>query len=102
MPENRKGMSTIIAVVVIVAVLGILAAGGWYFMKTTSPIYKEPITTKKTDTVTPKVEKDVTTENLQKQGTSDAVAEIEKDVNASDMTNIDTEMSEIESGLKEF
>lgn len=103
MSENRKGMSAIIAIVVIVAVIGILAAGGWYFMKaTSSPAYKEPVTTKKTDTVATKDQKDVLTENLQKQGSSDAVAEIEKDVNASDVTSIDSEMGEIESGLKEL
>ena len=94
-PQEEKSMGPLIGSVIIVAIIVI---GGIYFWMTRSaetPTPALPETAPLGQTTTP----DQETAALLNQGTSDNTADIEKDLNATDLNNLDAGMNDIKAQL---
>ncbi|MBI2627212.1 MAG: hypothetical protein HYW77_03135 [Parcubacteria group bacterium] len=77
----------------VVIILVILVLGWWFFLRSSSPL-GEP-----TATPTPSLGQQEI--NILDQGTSDSVADIEKDLNSTDLNDLDKELADIEKVLNE-
>lgn len=86
-PEEKTPISSIISIIVIVAVL---AFGAFYFFK------QVPIKEGVGEIVTPaEMQADTSISSLSTQGTSTNLTDIEKDLNATDLTGVDAGLSNI-------
>lgn len=91
MPQEEKSVGALIGSIIVVAVIVI---GGIYFWMTRSgetPTATSPLG----QTVTP----DQETAALLNQGTSDEISDIEKDLNATNLNNLDAGMNDIDAQL---
>lgn len=85
MPEEKKPVGAIISIIVIVL---ILAFGAYYFMK------QVPAGT--TDSLTPaETQADQAISALSTQGTSTELADIQKDLDATNLTGLDAGLSDV-------
>lgn len=88
MNEEKKPFGAMISIVVIVAVL---AFGAYHFLKQVPPVAEET-----TETPTSTVEQtDTTVSALSTQGTSTDLADIQKDLNATDLSGLETGLGSI-------
>ncbi len=86
-PEEKTPISSIISIIVIVAVL---ALGAFYFFK------QVPVNEEAGEIVTPaEMQADTSISNLSTQGTSTDLGSIEADLNATDLTGVDAGLSDI-------
>lgn len=95
MPQEEKSMGALVGSIIVIAVIVI---GGVYFWMTRSgesttptPIETPPLG----QTVTP----DQETAALLNQGTSNEIPDIEKDLNATNLNNLDAGMNDINAQL---
>lgn len=92
MPEEKKPTGAIISIIVIVLVI---AVGAYYFLRQV-PIKEEvPSPTPSAPAVSVEESIDATTASLAAQGTSTDIADIQKDLNATDLSNVGTGLSNI-------
>lgn len=84
-------------VFVILAILALLLVG-ILWASNQGPISFRPKPSP-TPLPSPTAEIDTTTSTLEKQGTSDEISDIEADLNTTDLTNIDKELTDIDSEL---
>ena len=88
-PEKKSSMGPLVAVIIILA---LIIVGGLYFLKQRSsqPIYTPPATTNG----------DAVTASLNTQSSSDDLNSIEKDLNATDVNNLDQGATAIDAELQ--
>ena len=87
MPEEKKSVGSTISIIVIVL---ILAIGAYYFLN------QVPVEEGLGALLTPaEVQSDATISNLSTQGTSTNLADIQKDLDATDLSNLDAGLSDI-------
>jgi len=87
MPEEKSSMSAIISIIVIVLVL---AGGAFYFFK------QVPVPEVMSDLNAPAaLQADTTLTGLGTQGTSTDLADIEADLNATNLSGVDAGLSDI-------
>lgn len=85
--EEKKPVGAIISIIVIVFVL---VFGAYYFLK------QVPVPEELGGTLTPEeIQSDATISALSKQGTSTNIADIQKDLDATNLSNIGTGLSDI-------
>lgn len=100
-PKTFLYLLVVLVVIVTIISLGIIL---FNFSKPSEPKISQvtptpaAVTSQPTITVTAE---DQTTQNLSTQGTSDEIADIEKDLNNTDLTNIDKEVNDINSELSQ-
>lgn len=87
MPEEKKSVGSTISIIVIVF---ILAFGAYYFLRQVPR--EEGFGTLLTPS---EVRNDATISNLSTQGTSTNLADIQKDLDATDLSNLDAGLSDI-------
>ena len=90
--EEKSPVGPIVGIIII---LVILIIGGLYF-------WGQRISTTVDENLTPEeiiAETDTSLEALNQQGTSDAIVDIEADLNATDLGNLDAELQQIEAEL---
>lgn len=83
----------------ILVILAILGVGIFWVYKQKLAVPKVIPTPAPTTIPTPVVEVDTTTAALEQQGTSDEISAIEADLEATDFTEIDKELEDIEAEL---
>lgn len=87
MNEEKKPFGAMISIVVIVAVL---AFGAYYFLK------QVPVPEEVSETLTStEIQVDPTISTLSTQGTSTDIVEIQKDLNATDLSNVGAGLGDI-------
>ncbi len=89
---EKTPMGPIVGIIVIIIVL---VVGGLYF-------WGQRISTSVDENLTPEeitIKEDTATEALKTQGTSDVVADIEADLSATNLDNLDAELQQIEAEL---
>lgn len=85
--EEKKSVGAIVSIIIIVFVL---AFGAYYFLK------QVPVESENESRLVPsETQVDTTISNLSTQGTSTELSDIEKDLNATDLTGIDAGLSDI-------
>jgi flagellar basal body-associated protein FliL len=89
MPEEKSSMTSIASIILIVVVL---AAGAFYFFKQV-PVPTEQ--TPATNTTPAQEQADATVSGLSAQGTSTDLTDIQKDLNATDLSGVDAGLSDI-------
>lgn len=85
--KDGNGIGPLLGIIVIIA---LLALGGFYYFTrgvNQIPSYEAS-------------EQDATVEALEEQSTSDAIADIEADVNATDLSEIDALLDDLEADLQ--
>ena len=92
MPQEEKSVGALIGSIIVVAVIVI---GGIYFWMTRSGETPSTETSPLGQTVPP----DQETAALLNQGTSDEISDIEKDLNATNLNNLDAGMDDINAQL---
>jgi len=92
MPQEEKSVGALIGSIIVVAVIVI---GGIYFWMTRSGETPSTETSPLGQTVPP----DQETAALLNQGTSDEISDIEKDLNATNLNNLDAGMNDINAQL---
>lgn len=96
-PEEKGNIFTRFWFIFIaLAIVALLIVGGLWF--TNQGLLTKP-TPSPTPIPSPSSSVDETTSNLEKQGTSDELAEIEKDLEATDLSNLDKGLTDIENEL---
>lgn len=94
-PESKPNfLDRFWSLFVIAALICLVGIGVLWFLNKRQAV---PITV--TPTPTPAEEVDEATTRLEEQGTSDEIDEIEADLNATDLTEIDKELSDIDNEL---
>lgn len=88
-PEKSTPVGAIIGIIVIVL---ILACGAYYFF-TQLPTTEVPVAPEATET--PAMATDATVSAISTQGTSTNISDIEKDLNATNMSTVDVGLSDI-------
>jgi hypothetical protein len=88
-PDKKSSVASLVAVIIILA---LIIVGGLYFLKQRSsqPIYTPPATTNS----------DSVTASLNTQGSSDSLDSIEKDLNSTDLNNLDQGAAAIDAELQ--
>lgn len=87
MPEEKKSVGTMISIIIVVL---ILAFGAYYFLK------QVPVEEGIGSLLTPaEVQNDATISNLSAQGTSTDLGDIQKDLDATDLSGLDAGLSDI-------
>ncbi|MES2134790.1 MAG: hypothetical protein V4449_00935 [Patescibacteria group bacterium] len=87
--SKDASLGPIIAIVVIVV---LLALGGWYYLtQVDGTLDQQSAAQAKAD--------EAAIENLKTQGTSDELADIETDMNATDLSSLDSASSDVEAGF---
>lgn len=88
MPEEKKSTSAVVSIIVIVLVI---ALGAYYFLKQVPLPAEEPA-----GAPASAVEQaDATASALSAQGTSTDITDIQKDVNATDLKNLDAGLNNV-------
>lgn len=85
---DKKSTGSLVGILII---LLIIIVGGWYFLRERSQ--KIPIFDEDTES---------SIESLEKQGTSDEVVDIEADLNATNLSDLDAELDSIDQELQAF
>ena len=101
-PKPFKNLSLILAAIGVVVVIA--AVGYFLVVKLGKTETQKPVTPSSTPTPTvvsklPIGEGDASTVALEEQGNSDEIADIEADLNSTDLAEIDQELADIESEL---
>lgn len=86
-PEEKKPLGTMISIVIVVLVI---AFGAYYFLK------QVPTATENVILTPAEIQADATISSLSAQGTSTDLSDIQKDLEATDFSNIDAGLSDIE------
>lgn len=92
--QDKRGFTALFLIlsVVVIAFLAILAYA----------LFSYGSLRKQSDYQLPTVEEDQQLLQLKKQGSSDEIWEIEKDINATELDNLDFELSEVEAAESEL
>ena len=85
MPPEKKSVGSVIGIIVIVLVL---AGGAYYFLKMLPASTTIPLTTAETQI-------DEATSALSTQGTSTEISDIQKDLDATNLTGLDAGLSDV-------
>lgn len=86
-PEEKKSVGTMISIIIVVLVL---AFGAYYFLK------QVPVEEGVGSLLTPtEVQNDASISNLSAQGTSTELADIQKDLDATNLSDLDAGLSDI-------
>ncbi len=94
-PPSR-GKKAVVAALAVVIALSAATAAYYYLLLSSTP--EEPISSQEARSIIAEIEgaPDAAAEKLRKQGTSDEVSDIEADINATDLGDLDKEMNNIE------
>lgn len=95
-PQEEKSMGPLIGSIIVIAIIVI---GGIYFWMTRSVNAPETPSGTETSTLGQTTAPDQETAALLNQGTSDEVVDIEKDLNATNLNNLDAGMNDINTQL---
>lgn len=87
--EEKKAMGPLVGIIIIVVVI---VLGGYYFW--TTQLNQEPMTAEEIA-----AEEDTATNALNEQSDSDEVADIEADLDATDLEGLDAELEQIDQEL---
>ena len=99
---NQKQTKSIGPIIGIAIIVVLIIFGGLYYWG--AQISKRDIPNDSQDTIVTTIEEientpDATLEQLQTQSTSDEIADIEADLNLTDLENLDTELGDIDTEL---
>lgn len=90
-PQEEKSVGALIGSIIIIVIIVI---GGIYFWAT-----QEKMMPSDAPTQTENMMEDQSTNMLREQGTSDELSDIETDINATNVNNLDAEFSDIDAQL---